>query len=134
MVAQLVVRKVRASRADHVPPGSSTNSAGTDVGTDGHVTEEEPASDQALRGATWRLVHDVQVGGVEAEGSGGQTVSNQVDPEELHGDQSFGQAEGSSQENTHNLQIVRMVSVNASELSDEITALPRRCWKKSSNG
>ena len=103
VVRQLVERQVRSVRSIHEPPGSSTNGGATDVGTDGHVTEEEPASDQRLVRATGRLVHDVQVGGVEAQGSGGKTVSDQVDPQELDGDQSFGQTQGSSQEDGDDL-------------------------------
>lgn len=103
VMAQLVVGKMRSGRANHVPPSGGTDSANTDVGTDSHVTEEQPSGDQTLRSTTGRLVHDVQVRGVEAQSGGRETVSDQVDPEKLDRDQSFGQAESSSQENTHNL-------------------------------
>ena len=71
--------------------------------SDGHVSEEEPSTDEVLLGSAGRLVHDVQVGRVEAEGGGGQTVSDQVDPEQLDGDQGLGHAQRSRQEDTdHN--------------------------------
>ena len=68
--------------------------------TNSHVSEEQPFGDQGLLGGTWGLAHDVQIGGVAAQRGGGQTVSHQVDPEQLDGDQSLGQTQGSSQEDT----------------------------------
>ena len=68
--------------------------------TNSHVSEEQPARDQGLLGGTWGLAHDVQVRGVEAQGGGRQTISHQVDPQQLDGDQSLGQTQGSSQEDT----------------------------------
>jgi hypothetical protein len=102
---------MRSSRADHVPPSGSTNGAGTDVSTDGHVTEEQPTSNETLRGATGWFVHDVQIRGVETQSSSWQTISDQVDPQKLDGDQSFGQAKGSSQENTDDLIIIIISSI-----------------------
>ena len=112
VMAQLIVGQMRADGTDHVPPSSSSNGAGADVGTDSHVTEEEPASDEAFRSAARWLVHDVQIGGIETQGCGRQTVSYQVDPQKLDGNQSFGQAKSGSQENTDNLMIQRVLAVN----------------------
>ncbi|TNN42585.1 hypothetical protein EYF80_047244 [Liparis tanakae] len=60
-----------------------------------HISEEQPARDQGLLGGTGGLAHDVQIGGVEAQSGGGQTVSDQVDPQQLDGDESLGQTQGS---------------------------------------
>lgn len=68
--------------------------------TNGHVSEEQPAGDQGLLGGTWGLAHDVQVRWVEAQSGGRQTISHQVDPQQLDGDQSLGQTQGSGQEDT----------------------------------
>jgi len=68
--------------------------------TNNHISEEQPARDQGLLGGTWGLAHDVQIGGVEAQSGGGQTVSNQVDPQQLDGDESLGQTQSSGQEDT----------------------------------
>ena len=65
-----------------------------------HISEEQPSGDQGLFGGTGGSVHDVQVGGVEAQSGGGQTVSHQVDPQKLDGDQGLGETEGSCQEAT----------------------------------
>lgn len=46
------------------------------------------------------LAHDVQVRRIEAKSSGWKTVSDQVDPQKLNGDQSFGKTKGGSQEYT----------------------------------
>ena len=67
--------------------------------SDGHVAEEEPAGDEALPGVAWGLLHDVQVRGVEAQGSGWETVSHQVDPQQLYRDQSLRDAQSGRQEN-----------------------------------
>ena len=66
--------------------------------SDGQVSEEEPAGDEGLLGVTWGPVHDVQVGGVEAQGGGGQTVRHQVHPQQLDGDQGLGEAQRGGQE------------------------------------
>lgn len=66
--------------------------------SDGHVSEEEPAGDEGLFGRAGGFAHDVQVGRVEAQRGGGQTVSHQVDPQQLDGDQSLGQTQRGRQE------------------------------------
>merc|ERR1719305_184014 len=53
------------------------------------------SGDDRLVAATGRLVHDVKIRGVEGEGGGGQTVSDKVHPEQLDGNESFGEAKGS---------------------------------------
>lgn len=65
--------------------------------------EEQPSRDETLISLAGRLVHDVQVGRVEAERGGGQAVRHQVDPQQLHGDQGLGQAQGRRQEDGHHL-------------------------------
>lgn len=57
------------------------------------VSEEEPARDEGLLGVARGLLHDVQIWGVEAQRRGGETVRHQVDPEQLNGDQSLGEAQ-----------------------------------------
>lgn len=68
--------------------------------TNGHVSEEQPAGDQGLLGRAGRLAHDVKIRGVEAQGSGGQTISHQVHPQQLDWDQSLRQTKSSGKENT----------------------------------
>ena len=55
--------------------------------------EKEPGSDELLSGFARRLLHDVNVRGVEAERGGGGPVSDQVDPEQLHGDEILREAQ-----------------------------------------
>merc|ERR1712212_326113 len=64
---------------------------------------------------TWGLLHDVKIWGVEAEGSGGQAVSDKVDPQELDGDESLGKTKSSSQEDAHDL-----TDVGRNEITDEL--------------
>lgn len=73
---------------------------GAALTADGHVSEEEPASYEALLGAAGLLLHDVQVRWVEAEGGGRQAICNQVDPQQLYRDQGLGHSESCRQENT----------------------------------
>ena len=68
-----------------------------------HIPEEQPSTDQRLLGVPRRLVHDVQIRGIESKGSGGQTICDQVDPQELHGNQSLGHTKGGGQEDADNL-------------------------------
>lgn len=49
-----------------------------------HSPEEQPAGDETLVGPTRGLLHDVQIRGVEAQGSGGQTVGDLRAERETH--------------------------------------------------
>jgi len=114
----LVVVHLGSVRTVHEPPGGSTDSGGTHVSTDSHVTEEQPAGDQRLVAAPGGLVHDVEIRWVETEGGGGETVSHQVDPQKLDGDKSFRKTKGSGKENTVNKrQSLRQTSTNHTLLS-----------------
>ncbi len=73
--------------------------------SDGQISEEEPARDEGLFGGAGGFAHDVQVRGVEAQRGGGQTVSHKVDPQQLDGDQSLGQTQGSRQEDTEGVSV-----------------------------
>ena len=71
------------------------------------LPEEKPSRDEWFVGLAWWLVHDVQIRGVEAKSSGRESISDQVHPQKLDGDQGLGHTQGSSKENTHNLQVLR---------------------------
>lgn len=66
----------------------------------GQVSEKEPSRDEGLLGAAGGLVHDVQVRGVEAQSGGGQTVSHQIHPQQLDGDQGLRETQCSGEEDT----------------------------------
>ena len=114
-VRQLPVVNLGSGGIVEEPVSSSTDGSAADVETDGHVAEEEPGGDKSLLGGAGHLLHDVQVRRVESEGSGGQTVSDQVDPEQLNGDEGFGQAEGGSQEDGDDF-----TDVGRDEVADEL--------------
>lgn len=122
MVRKLVESEVRTIRSNHVPPRGGTDSGSTDVGciekvkecdieafldeacrkltSYSHVSEKQPSGNERFVGlARWSL-HDVKIGRVEAQSSGGKTVSDQVHPQQLHWDERFRQTKSSSQENT----------------------------------
>ena len=63
----------------------------------------------------WWFGHDVQIGRVEAQSSGGQTVSDQVNPQKLDRDQSFGKAKSSGQEDGDDL-----TNVGGDQVTDEL--------------
>lgn len=71
------------------------------------LPEEEPARDKTFISLAGRFLHNVQVRGIESEGRSGQTVSDQVDPQQLDGDQSLGKTKSGSQENGHDFTNVR---------------------------
>lgn len=79
---------------------SDTRAPVESLTSDSHVTEEEPSSNERFVGLSGWSLHDVEIRGVKAQSRGWQTVSDQVDPQELHGNESLGQAKSSSQENT----------------------------------
>lgn len=63
------------------------------------VSEEEPAGDEGFLGVAWGFTHDVQIGWVEAKGCSRETVCHQVNPQQLHRDQSLRESQSRSQEN-----------------------------------
>lgn len=66
--------------------------------SDSQVAEEEPAADEGLLGVAGLLVHDVQVGWVEAQRGGWQPVCHQVHPQQLHRDEGLGEAQDGCKE------------------------------------
>lgn len=62
------------------------------------VAEEDPGINQGLAALPGRPPHDVLVCGVEAESRRRRPVGHQVDPEELHRYQAFGEAQRGGQE------------------------------------
>merc|ERR1719206_302091 len=85
------------------PVRGGSNGCSTNIDTNNHVSEKQPGSDQSFISATWGLVHDVKVWRVEGEGSGWETVSDEVHPQELDRDQSFWETKGSCKEDADNL-------------------------------
>ena len=65
-----------------------------------HVSEEQPTSDETFLRITWWLLHNVKVRWVEAESCCRETVSDQVDPQQLYWDQSFWDTKSGCQEDT----------------------------------
>lgn len=72
--------------------------------SNGQISKEEPARDEGLFGGAGGFAHDVQVRRVEAQCGGRQTVSHEVDPKKLDGDQSLRKTECSSQEDTEEVE------------------------------
>lgn len=61
--------------------------------SNGQVSEEEPARDEGFLRVTRGFLHDVQIWGVEAQSCGRETISHQVDPEQLDWNQSLREAQ-----------------------------------------
>jgi len=78
----------------NVPVDEDTDSGQTNIGTDNEVTDENRRSDNWFIVSSGRLVHDIWVRRVEGKGGGWETVSDEIDPEELDGVETIG--------NTHN--------------------------------
>lgn len=100
----MVVVKLWTFAVNKEPPSSGANSRAADIATNSQVSEEEPARNERIRGATGRTAHDIQIGRIETQGSGRETVSHQVNPQQLDWNQSLGQTQSSRQENTNDCQ------------------------------
>lgn len=96
-------------------PGVAADSGDTDIGSDDHVTEEEPAAHEGLVSLSGLALHHVVVAGVETEGRGGETIGDEVHPEKLNRDQCFGHAEGSGEEDGDDF-----ANVGGDEVADEL--------------
>lgn len=95
---EFVPRDLRPSLVKHEPPGVSKDGSATNIRAHDKVSEEEPLADQRLGRVSRRGSHDGMVGSVEAQGGGGQSISDQVDPQELDRDQRFGHTEEDGEE------------------------------------
>ncbi len=82
---------------EHEPPGGSCNCGYAHINPNGEVPEEEPATDERVPGGTRRLLHYVHVRWVEAKSGGRQSIGDQVDPEQLHGNEGLGKSQSSRQ-------------------------------------
>ena len=103
MTYQLPERDLWPALVEHEIPGIPAHCRDTDVRADDHVAEKQPAADQCLVPLPRRPAHDIVVRRVEAERSSGQTISDEVDPQQLHRDQRLGHAERRSQEDGNDL-------------------------------
>lgn len=63
------------------------------------VSEEEPARNERFLGVAGGFTHDVQIGRVEAKSCSRETVCHQVNPQQLHRDQSLRESQSGGQEN-----------------------------------
>merc|ERR1719402_1786529 len=115
VVGQLVVRHLGSGGVVDEPVSGSSNGGHADVDSNSHVSEEQPGSDKSFVRSSGLLLHDVEIWGVEGEGGGGETVSDQVNPQELHGDQSFGKAESGGEEDADDF-----ANVGGDEITDEL--------------
>ena len=97
---QLIEGNMWPSTRIHEPPGCRGNSGKPYISTNDKIAEEEPSRDEGVLDVARGLVHDVDVWGVEAEGSGRESVSDKVHPEELDGNESLRETKGGSQEDT----------------------------------
>jgi hypothetical protein len=85
------------------PPDVTKYGGSADINTDNHVAEQQPTADESLVTAAGRALHNVMVWRVERQSSGGKTIGDKVNPQELDRNQSLGHAQGSSQEDRHDL-------------------------------
>lgn len=88
---------MRPSSGVHEPPSGRSDSGKANVASNDKIAEEEPAGDKRIFDVARGLVHDVNVGRVEAKGCCRETVGDQVDPEKLNGNESLGKTKSSCQ-------------------------------------
>ena len=99
------------------PPGGSTDSCSAYITTDGQVPEEQPAGDKRFVCFPWGFLHDVKIRRVETQSGGWETISDQVDPQQLDGNQSFWETESGCQENTEKEKIFKLLNTSKLRLS-----------------
>ena len=92
---------------EHEPPGGSTHCSYAHINTNGQVTEEQPATNERVFVGTGQLLHDIDIRRVETKSSSREAICDQVDPEQLHRDQSLRETQRCCQENAvHMLNIL----------------------------
>mmetsp|Transcript_38300 Transcript_38300/g.81772 ORF Transcript_38300/g.81772 Transcript_38300/m.81772 type:complete len:274 (-) Transcript_38300:2083-2904(-) len=86
-----------------VPVGEDAHTGESNVDANDHVAEEDPGGDEAVVGASGKLLHDVRIRGVESQRRGWGSISDEVNPEELHRDESLWQAQRGREEDGSDL-------------------------------
>ena len=97
---QLVECDLGTSTVNSKPPGRCGNSGHAHIHPDDEVAEEEPAGDEGVLDRARRLLHDVHLWRVEPEGSGWQSIGDQVHPQQLDWYEGLGQPQSCRQEDT----------------------------------
>mmetsp|Transcript_11360 Transcript_11360/g.25637 ORF Transcript_11360/g.25637 Transcript_11360/m.25637 type:complete len:407 (-) Transcript_11360:1767-2987(-) len=110
VAAQVDAHEVRG----RVPCRERAHRREADVHANNHVAEEHPRRDQAVVGTTRGLAHDVQVRRVESERRGGWAVGDQINPQQLHGNETLWESERGGDEDGSNL-----ADVAADHVADE---------------
>mmetsp|Transcript_12287 Transcript_12287/g.32633 ORF Transcript_12287/g.32633 Transcript_12287/m.32633 type:complete len:474 (-) Transcript_12287:433-1854(-) len=110
VAAQVDAHEVRG----RVPCRKRAHRREADVHANNHVAEEHPRRDQAVVGTTRGLAHDVQVRRVESERRGGWAVGDQINPQQLHGNETLWESKRRGDEDGSNL-----ADVAADHVADE---------------
>lgn len=97
------------------PPRVPTDSGKTDVRSDDHIPEEQPATNKRLVPLPRWSLHDIVVRRVKAQRSSREAVRHQVDPEKLHGDKSLRHSKRGRQEDRDDF-----TNVGRDEVPDEL--------------
>ena len=100
---QLIVIDLRSTWVCHEPPRCCTNCCHTNVTSDHHVAEEQPAADQCLFRTPGWSAHHIEIRWIESQCSCWQAIRHQVHPQQLDRYQSLRHAERCSQEDGHHL-------------------------------
>ena len=120
--AVAVLGDVNAEEAvAEVPHTEGPDGREANVDTDDEVAEQDPGGDEVLVRAPGRLLHDVGVAGVEAQGGRGGAIGDEVHPEELHGDQALGKVQGGCEEDRRDLS-----DVGRDHVADEGLSIEQR--------
>mmetsp|Transcript_22265 Transcript_22265/g.52917 ORF Transcript_22265/g.52917 Transcript_22265/m.52917 type:complete len:390 (-) Transcript_22265:1634-2803(-) len=85
------------------PEDEDSDRRKTNVNSDDHVTEEHPVVNEGIVFSTGWLEHNVRIGRIEPKGGGGRTVGDQVDPQQLNRNKSFGTPDGRREKDRQNL-------------------------------
>mmetsp|Transcript_15670 Transcript_15670/g.37760 ORF Transcript_15670/g.37760 Transcript_15670/m.37760 type:complete len:347 (-) Transcript_15670:1641-2681(-) len=94
---------VLCSGIGHEPPHEDTDSCKPDVQADHHVPNESPWSDELVVRSARRLDHDIQVRRVESQGGGREPIGDQINPEQLHWNQSLWNSQRGGEKDTGDL-------------------------------
>mmetsp|Transcript_5320 Transcript_5320/g.10923 ORF Transcript_5320/g.10923 Transcript_5320/m.10923 type:complete len:562 (-) Transcript_5320:1568-3253(-) len=103
-VGELLPRDIGVvSWMEDVPIRKDSHACETDVDSDDHVAEEYPRSNETVVRTTREFFHDIRVRGIESQSRGGRSVRDEIDPQQLHGNQSLGKAQCRRKENGRHL-------------------------------
>ena len=109
---QLVISYFRTILIKHEPPCRGSDCGSSNIDSNSHVSEEEPATDESFLSFAWRLHHYVNIRRVEAKCCSRRSICHKVHPQKLDWNKCFWHSQGCSQKDAIKSKMLTISTLN----------------------